>query len=1020
MLTKNQARHVLLGAPLTGKTTRLVEAYLSHRAGGFAPGEILCLSFYRSNADAIRRALTPLVGESLHWVISLQDWLVRLLEEYADAAGLPPRPFPLGAATRSLIIRQAWSETDGPLWREFGERPGVVQQLTRVVDWISQNRTGFVCRPGEFSNYELAQVYVRYIDLCRSHHLLTFQETSLRCLDLLSEANIGASHRRRFPVLLVDDLHLARPDQIAVIEALCGAETQLTATAWLEGDEAAPESRLIWETIHRWGGVEHLGGHAPGVSHTIMEVAARAWGNPAGYENFAEHALLLTAFTVEEEVHSTAQSIVRALVADDTLSPNDIAVTAADPKLIPFAQRILTEYGLPVEEPSPAVRHTPLVLGGILALRWVYAADENERLAVERETLALPYCSIDPVDLAALGTAAEEHEKSILSLSPTELPELVSERETKVMLERVREAFAGLLDLAPESVRIMTAVQKLKGLEWAWHGDDWPRKQRDTWTKYLSDWLVAVQEMEETAARIGLVPENGHELVGGLVDQVPDRSERRHGILLLDRDHLNGEQARLNYVLGLSEEAVPRWPSEIQLVSEGELPNLFADGRSVVLPASRDHQVWLEREGRQLVLILTRGRERLRVSVSRYSSGGDRQLPSPFFEQLLADEGEIDRDGKLTLIRPRVWREETVDAEGITPESMIPRMSVQALSPRTHGAAARIFDGHTYSASQLRTYLTCPLQFYFARVLSLDTREPDTFQRGELVHEILCATLGDGSLQSVNLLARKRPSWLGDKGKLAERALAALEAAWSGTLCDLRYGGRYMPTQEWRLKFGPELQTRAVRLWAERLLLGWVEFEVEGWKNPVARQPVLLEVPFTLYLDGYRIEGRIDRVDQVTEGTRVRYQVVDYKTGSGGAKSLNAQLRKFLPLEGEEPADYQLPLYALALKSGVMGLKATPEALNYVNLEYLERTQRGAFAAAAIRTVEMKAGQKVDYKSGAVPTALLEGPIRDGILRTIASMSETPYPAKPGYHCNWCAFRVACDGRQDREGGATE
>jgi superfamily I DNA/RNA helicase len=1020
MPSNKAIRHVLVGAPLTGKTTRLVQAYLNYRAAGFPSGQILCLSFYRWNRDAIRRALSPQVGESLPWVSTLQDFLVKLLADYAQAADLPARPFPLGAAARSLLIQQSWSQCDGQLWREFGQRPGAVQEMTRVVDWISQNRNGFSCTQGEFGTHELAQVYMRYIELCRSHQLLTFQETSLRCLDLLADETIRRELRSRFPVVLVDDLHLARPDQTAVIDALCGAETEMVATAWLGGVETAPELRNVWERIQRWGAVEGLSDPVPGVNRTIVQLAARAYGDPPNEISDGEPALLLAPFTVEEELRATAQAIVRALVADNTLTPNDIAITTADSKLLPFAQRILPQYGLPVPVPQLAVRHTPLVLGGILTLRWLDAGDEDERLAVERELFSLPYCALDPVDLAALAQAAEKHEKSILSLDQAELPKLGAEAETGATIKRVRETLNSLDRSAPERALILSAIEKLGGIEWAWRSEDWPRSQRDAWARYFSDWLAAVQEMEETAGQIGIVPENMHDLVEGLADQVADRSEQENGIRLLDPAHLNGQLARLNYVIGLSEKAVPRWPPEFQLVAEHELPALFADARPVVLPASRDHGVWLEREGRQLALLLTRGREHLQVSVSHYGSGGDGQLPTPFFEKLLGDEGEIDRDGNLKLLHPRLWREGKVDVDGTTPESVIPRLRVAAGAPRRPGTAALILADHTFSASQLRIYLTCPLQFFYARVLNLDTGEPDLFLRGQLVHEILCAVLGDGSLLSVNLLTRKRPSWLGDKAKLASRALAALEAAWSGTACDLPYGGRYEPSQEWGTSFGPELQTRAVRQWAQELLQEWAEFEVEGWKDAGSRQPVLLEVPFTLNLDGYRLRGRIDRVDQVRAGSKVSYEVIDYKTGSGGAASLNAQVQKFLPLDGEEASDYQLPLYALALKSGVMGLKVKPRLLIYLNLEKLEKTTRGAFGAAALRTIELSSIPNADYKTGRVPAALLEGPIRDSILKTLAAMSASPYPAKPDYHCKWCDFRVACDRRQDREGGAAE
>ena len=79
-----------------------------------------------------------------------------------------------------------------------------------------------------------------------------------------------------------------------------------------------------------------------------------------------------------------------------------------------------------------------------------------------------------------------------------------------------------------------------------------------------------------------------------------------------------------------------------------------------------------------------------------------------------------------------------------------------------------------------------------------------------------------------------------------------------------------------------------------RLLRAWLEQEK-------ARAPfdvVAAEQKKTIELGGLVIEGRIDRVDELADGTRV---VLDYKTGKTSIKSW----------EGERPDEPQLPLYAI-------------------------------------------------------------------------------------------------------------
>ena len=1011
---------ILLGPPLTGKTTRLVERYRALVQGGLSVEQILCLSFFSANAQAIRQALKTERDEFFPGVTTLQRFQTLLLRDYAGAANLPARAREISPATRAVVIGQAWAEVAGPLWREFGQRPGAINELTRVIDWITQNRTRFAVAKGELGGGELAQVYGRYIALCIQHRLLTFQEASLRCLDLLSDPRIAAEVGERYPAVLVDDLHLARPDQLALVARLRDKASHFTLTAWLEPHAQAPELKLIERTVQGWGTREELTAPAPGVNPAICALAQRAVGatpRPAPVE--VEPVTLATAFTVEDELHLVAQAIVRALVGDATLQPADIVVAAASASLLPFAQRILASYGLPVAPPLPLPRHTPLIAGGLLALRWVKEPDA--RLPVERDLLALPYLAVHPLDRAALHSAAQRREKTILSLEPGEWPDFV-EPESKAILKRARGCLEGLDETQPASQLVQTAVRDLGGVAWAWHEGpgEFSQSQRDVWTSAYSAWLIRLAELESSMGALGAAPDDLPDLAAGLADMtgLPAPSG---GLQLIDSAHTNGVHARLAFVVGLSENATPLPTPEMQLITEAELPALFADGRAVVLPLARESGAWTLREARQLAALLSRGRERLQVSVSRYSAGGDAQLPSPFFERLLGDEGEIDRDGNLALTKPALWTM-APPASDDAPESRLPGLAQASAQPRTDDTAAQVLNGgrmaaHTFSATQLRMYLTCPLQYFYGKVLNIEVDEPAVFSRGSLLHEVLCATVGDGTLQAVDLSRRKRPRWLYDVGRLNARAQAALAAAWSGAPADLPEGGAYTPTREWAADFGADLQRQAVRRWAAGVIERWADFETSALPDSQARRPVLLEAAFTMELGGYRLVGRVDRVDEVTTPGGVVYEVLDYKTGSGGSKSLSEQIKKFLPEPGAAPTDYQLPLYALALSQGVNGIQALPRAVSYYNLESLEKGKRGKFGTAALRTITL-GGKTVDTKAGTVPIQLLNKEITDGIVETLGQMSLSPYPARPDYNsCRYCAFRAACDrGRAQREG----
>ncbi len=998
---------VVIGPPLSGKTTRLVSAFAdSVRLVGLSPENILFLSFFSSNAESIHRTLRPQVGEFLPWVTTLQHFQIRFLRDHAEAAELPARAREINAAARALVLQQAWAEVGGPLWQAFGGQPGAVKELTRVIDWISQNRTRFRVGENELGPHELAQVYGHYIELCGQHQLLTFQEASLRCLDLLADAAIGRATHQRFQIILVDDLHLARPDQLALVSALRGPETRFQVTAWLGPNEVAPELAHSWETIQHWNLAEVRLAPVPTVNPAITELISRLAGAPSIDLVAGIPVGLAPAFTVEDELRAVAHAMVEALLADESLQPPDIALVAADPSLIPFAQRVLAAYGLPVAPLLLSARQTPLIGGGLHALRWVTEGGSAE---LERDLLDLPFIGLDPVDLGLLFDKAQALDKSILDLELAEMKGLLHLAETRAVLERVRTGLRGLDVARPASILIQQAVQNLGGLTWAWESAEFTRGQRDQWLRAYSDWVTAVIELEQTVSQLTATPVKFVDLVAGLADEISIGPVASHWVKLIDAGSASGARARLAFVVGLSENATPALRSKLQLIAEEQLPALFADSRQVVLPMVGEHAPWIAREARQLVTLLSRGTERLQVSYSRYNAGGNSQLPSPFFERLLGTDGEIDRDGNLSITHPGVWAQ-------VSPPMHAPSQPGRPVAE----TASQVLADHTFSASQIRMYLTCPLQFFYGRVLGIDSEPVAKFERGSLLHEVLCASVGDGTLRAVDLQARPRPSWMGSTKALNTRAQTALAKAWTGEAVNLPGGGRYQSTMVWSERFGPALQREAVRRWAVDLLADWAEFEVNGLPAAADRRPILLEVPFTFELNGYHIVGRIDRIDEITTQRGVVYEIIDYKTGSTSAASLNVHVQKFLPPEGAEPKDYQLPLYALALSAGIQGLVATPRAVTLINLEALETNKNGTYKAGAARSIQFMSNGVLNSKTGQVPVSALTGEITHGLGVTLAAMSRSPYPPRPDYQsCQYCGFRAACD-RGRTQGGEAQ
>jgi|GEM_PF-2236855 superfamily I DNA/RNA helicase/RecB family exonuclease len=988
----------ILGGPLTGKTQRLVQKYLDAPP---ATG-VLCLSFFETNVEDIQNRIERVTGTSPPWVITMQRFIFWLLREYETEADLSGNTEVISALARSLIIRQAWHTVGGVLWKRYRETPGGTEEISRAINWLSTNRKCFTIQNGEMGDHDLAQVYTAYVDICNKHQILTFQESGLRALQLLSNEQISSDLCRRFPIIMVDDLHQARPDQLAWIEALCSRDVTLVATAWLGVHSYDPGLAQVRKTIERIeGSTEYLTESAQGVNPCIYQLISRL-DSPSGATVQGLPISLLTSETVEDETRAVAHAIIQTLQTDRTIGPGDMLIICMDTVQIRFMQRHLERANVRATGAVSSTRLNPFIRAGTLIAQW-YA--RGPRYTVLNRLLHLPLFTIDPLDLGALEAQAKTNSQSILEISEVDYPDTLRHpEETASMMTRIRQALAyrgqgiSFADLITQAIESLDDGRSIKTISLF---------DAEQWREGFTDWIKQIQSLEAMAAKLHMRSREVLPLIERLVDQIEDPL-LPDCVYLTDGQGVEGIRRRIVYLMGVSENVIPRLESPLKIVEEADLAALFTDQRPVVLPAHRDQEAWIERETRRLAVLMSRASEQLTLSISRYTATGDAQLPSPFFDPLLGKEGEIDQSGRISISSPSCWTSvEAPRAEvgGILHEKTMPVSAYDEPYGPEHVVKSPI-----YSASQIRTYLRCPLQFFYDRVLHLDSDEsPGAMKRGALLHLILCVVLGDGSPSEIDLRSKPRSPWLDDVDLLTQRGLAALEAAWKGESTDLPGGGRFVGEEPWADQFGPALQRDAVGLWAREVLSRWADFEVNGRPDRAQRRPILLEMPFRYSIDEYLMIGRIDRIDEVRIDGKVVYDVIDYKTGAAGAVSLSAQINKFLPQKaGGQATDYQLPIYALALQQGIGGLAVIPQYLTYINLDRLEKTAREKFKMEASRSVQLLDGDMVDTRMGVVPASFLDEEIYDGIRTTLQAMSSSPYPAVTGFHCKFCGFQTAC------------
>jgi len=172
-------------------------------------------------------------------------------------------------------------------------------------------------------------------------------------------------------------------------------------------------------------------------------------------------------------------------------------------------------------------------------------------------------------------------------------------------------------------------------------------------------------------------------------------------------------------------------------------------------------------------------------------------------------------------------------------------------------------DDHHFSASALKKYEDCPLCYKFRYVLLVPSLPRTYFSMGTAVHTV------------IELLSKRQ---LEGTIPTKEQAIELLNTCWSSEA----YASRTHELED--------------RIRAEAMLDTYL-----AWQAANRNTIVAAEKRFQFPINGKKVKGFIDRIEQTPEG---EYVVVDFKTG---AKPSSLTKNSVL-------ADIQLNLYSLAIK----------------------------------------------------------------------------------------------------------
>lgn len=320
-----------------------------------------------------------------------------------------------------------------------------------------------------------------------------------------------------------------------------------------------------------------------------------------------------------------------------------------------------------------------------------------------------------------------------------------------------------------------------------------------------------------------------------------------------------------------------------------------------------DHH--MEEERRLFYVALTRAKESLTLSYSDFYNSKKQWKASPFINEAVASGKSIlhERGNKKSKISKQ--------------QSELP------LEKRQHRPIKFILPKLSYS--QLDTFITCPLKYQYRYIWNIQVPMPSQVSFGSSIHN---------TLRDFYAFLQKNPE------KISKDLLPVLQEIFEKNWIPFGYESR--EEQKMQKKAG---------------LASLERFYMHEKKNLIV--PKFLEKSFTLKIDEIILSGRIDRIDQLEDGT---YEVIDYKTGSNNQKNLNK--------------DLQLSIYALACRDS---LKLPVSKLSLYFIDDLEKV-------STVRT-------KADLEKCKIE-----------ILKYAEGLKKSDFSPVPGYHCGFCDYRLIC------------
>jgi DNA helicase-2/ATP-dependent DNA helicase PcrA len=943
----------------TGKTTVLTKRYAHLLAQeGLKTENILALTFTDKAAGEMEDRVINLMPTGTYdfWISTFHGFCQRVLESHGLEIGLPNQ-FRLFTPTDAwLLLRRRFDELPLDHYRPLGNPVkflrAILQHISRAKDeGITPERyLGFAQElsfEGEDDEaekkrlIELANVYSVYRKMMLEEGNLDFADLILETIRLFRERpNVLEVYRKQFRYIMVDEFQDTNWAQYELIKLLCGTARNITVVG--DDDQAIykfrgaslanilqfrddfPDAKTVALTQNYRSFKEILDtayGFIKKNDPNRLEVKLADTGLSKKLEaarGAGGSVEVVWKRSVEEEAETVAENIKRLKEEGADASWNDFAILVrSNNGAEPFVNA-LDRAGVPFQFMALRGLYSKPATLDVLCL-FSLLDEYHESPAVWR-AMHLGCYNVPSKDVAnllfhsrrkgvslwtALKQAAEAH------ASPDGIgiiDRLVSQMET-LMIDARRESPLRVLQLV---------LDKTGYLNWVMH---LPEREKREYLQHLNGFAERVRRYEHSThgptlrmfiEELHVEMESGEE---GSLDFDPDAGPELVRIMTVHAS--KGLEFKYVFVASLVD---ARFPSRAR--SEPiSLPDGLVQER---LPEGDAH---LEEERRLFYVAITRAKDRLFLTGASHYGGQRAKKPSPFFT-----EADL----------------EVPDISGLfddTKRLMVASQDAIAPSDVVHYELKKRF-----SFTQLAAFKKCPLQYKFEHIYRIP--KFGTYQKsfGQSVHNayqrILELHQFRGQTQQGNLFGEAIEPFETTAGGF-RIALDEAEKIYDECWIDEWYESRERHDEYF------EKGKQAVKNF-------WQEYAVK------APDIFGIELDFTLVLGSHSLKGKIDRIDNLPDGTCA---VFDYKTG---------RAKEELETEDKE----QLHLYQVALEE--KGIKVSRLAYIYVldwvitDVDLLKAEKREAFLG------------KVSERMEAI---------------TLSDFKPTPEP----FTCKYCDFKNICE-----------